>query len=380
MSEGIIPYLIIHCILTLGMKIACDYSYPSWEGNSKRRFNSTSKFVLTVLFIIYIIFSAYREIDAGIGGIDAPFYKAEFEQMPNLSLLSYIASSREEAAYTLLIWVVRRFTCDFKYVLIIVHSIVFVCFTIFIKNTYQKEHDIKNILYIFVQLGTLFTMFCLIRQGIAIGLCLIYFNKIEQKEYKNAAIFLVLAILFHNSAIILIPSLYLSWYMSRNKIVNVKSFIPIILFLMVGEYCLTGLMIKIFSNTAYSVYDNSAGIALGTYLIIIICLAFTVLLNRKSEQSFSIDCYQLILMTSLLCIPIQLVYSIAYRMVLIYIPVVYVVLNNATHNYNLKLKDDKVSHFLLIILAYAYYIYRGFTIYSSDLPSAGLETYKSLLF
>ena len=103
-------------------------------------------------------------------------------------------------------------------------------------------------------------MYCislnLMRQSIAISICILSYHFFDNKKYKKSIILLIMAFMFHKTALIFIIILFIN-YIIKSKIKN--KIIIISMIILLGLFA-TIFMDKIVSITSYSEYLNQSNL------------------------------------------------------------------------------------------------------------------------
>ncbi len=286
----------------------------------RRNHPSIGNIILLSGYILYIFVSVFRRIDLGFGGDDAVYYQYAFTNKASRNLITYIMTSREEFGYCILNWCVRRFTDDYRYCLLIIHTIGFICVWEFIKSIYVKKENIVSYFGTYLISSHLFLLFHLMRAEVAVCISCLFFIALEKKKYIKSVILMILAISFHNASIGLIFS-FIPVVVCRTGKLNVRKFMRIYLFCgVVMELLLMDYVIPRFFSLYAQVYDNHLGFAKGIFLSLIFLIIF---IRREHNKKIDYSFNEIILMTALLFFPLNLRYSAVYRILLLYLPMFY---------------------------------------------------------
>ncbi len=184
-------------------------------------------------------------------GTDVNVYVSRLIHVSNnsIDIFNYLKNSNSDLLFALLIYL-GNLSKSAHFVLFLIELAVALPIYIYAYKTKEKNSLSITILIFFL------TMYCvsfnLMRQSIAIAICILayyYFNN----KHKNQAYFLVIiASLFHKTALIVIVALFINW-MIKSKI-KYKSFL---MFLTIVCLIFSGLfMDKIVMLTSYSKYLN----------------------------------------------------------------------------------------------------------------------------
>ena len=388
--NGVEYYFLVHITISIVFFIAHSFTYKEHNEQGKKEINiiysKTSIFALIIGYIIYIIFAVFRRIDHGYGGIDAISYKQIFESSINLSFGEFNAIRKEELLYNFITWLIGNFTNDFKYVLLVMHSISYICFAVTYKYISFKENKLINSLYTFVIIGWLFTMFNTLRFGVALSLAMLAYIKLTNNKNQAAIFYLIIACLFHTSSVILLPPFLLCIYYKHTGTTSKSRTSIIAIICIIVEIVLMPVVSRLLLNTAYNSYGATNGIALGTFIIVVISIIITIL-RAETVKSAIINDNFVFLICSLLCIPIQLRYSVAYRMVIMFMPIIYKNLIDLIYSESVidenSVQAQKRLFYLdsiILLFSFIYLIYRAYTLYTVDFVGDGLYPYVNTLF
>ncbi len=368
----VLPYLTVH------LTVAGAFTYASNNLRAKQtndgtviRYSFNGKILITIAFVVYIIFSIGREIAYDIGGIDAFFYRNAFLDSLEVPYIDFLKTTHGEFGYLTAIWIIGRIFGDFKAVILFFHSISFFCIAYALKYV-SSNRRLIGFFYTLLLTANLFTMFCTLRQDTVVALGSVVFVLFEKKEYKRAFFCIVIGISIHLSmSILLVPFLLC---VLRDRVgLKASKFIPIIILLLIAEMLMLPIVMNYVSYTEYGVYTNEHGVAIGTYVIIVVVIIMFMFLKKGNDDLF-LDKDTLILLTALMCIPIQAKFSIAYRFVLIYIPFMYRLLVKGC-SFNRLAGRMSVKGIMINVVAYGYLVYRLITVYTVDFNAAGLFPY-----
>ncbi|WP_308636708.1 EpsG family protein [Paenibacillus silvisoli] len=244
---------------------------------------------MTIMFGIFLLLAAFRD---SVVGNDTAEYVRQFGYYKGLPYFNYnLDISRYESGYVLLNTVIKTFTDNYTVLLFIVSLFYLYSVGRFINN-YSKFIWLS--VFIFYTLGIYFMVFNLLRQCIAIGIFIIAIDFIIKGKPFKYLLSILLATLFHKTAIVLLPL-----YLLRNKKMNFKIVIVSLLILSFILLFFDNIMLlvnKVFPHY-YSYYyhskysENGARLAtvLHSLLIIILFVVGRVLKSKyvgKGDVSY----------------------------------------------------------------------------------------------
>jgi len=162
-----------------------------------------------------------------------------------------------------------------------------------------KEHeDYDMILFLFIVLGFYFSTFNGIRQWIAIAVFMYSFKYIKQKELLKYLICIIVASLFHITAILLLPAYFLFKLNIKDKYKIIIIGLTFVVFKVINFNNLIALIFKKFAFSFYVRYFVS-GVDLtqsvGSFLPILLSFGmfmFYVLFEKNLTPKISLEKYE----------------------------------------------------------------------------------------
>lgn len=219
-------------------------------------------------------------------GTDMANYETYFHYFSNLSYFDILSGQTYglELGYSLLNKTISLFSHDFRALIITTSLLEMIGVVYFCK---ENSSDISWSLWIYICLFEYQYAFTRIRQGIAISFILLSIQFIKKRDFKKYLMFVLLATLFHRSAIFLlflyplvvIYEKYVNTYFEKIKLILIG--IPFLL-LILREFIAT-IVLQFFQNYV----DKGVTLGEGNTLMIvyIICFIFAVVTMKKVEQS-----------------------------------------------------------------------------------------------
>ncbi|WP_297481045.1 EpsG family protein [uncultured Photobacterium sp.] len=202
-----------------------------------------SKLAFIVSFFILFLFGSLR-LDTGW---DFATYRFYFNKVDTISI--FLTNGFSPLVY---------FDLGFKFLISIIKSIglgfqtlIFICnlFVIYCVYSFINRHiEYKNsAILLFYSLCYLFINFSILRQGIAAGLVLLAIDSYFNKRNLKVLIYLLTATLFHFSAIIFLPLIFLS------TIIKIKKGFFITILLIITIFAISHISIfEVFYNIFHS--------------------------------------------------------------------------------------------------------------------------------
>ena len=155
--------------------------------------------MIVLLFLILFMFTSLRP---GLGGWDYKNYETFFNQIPDLFNIEFdFLFFHYEPLYTLANSFVKLFTDNF-----VVFIVIYTFLTHLLMFQVIKKYSINFFYSIFIYFSTyyLWHNFTLLRQNVAILIFWFSLEYIREKKFVKYLLLIIIASLFHNSAIVLI--------------------------------------------------------------------------------------------------------------------------------------------------------------------------------
>ena len=342
----------------------------------KYRFNIESGTILFLAYVVFITFFTFVGIDAGSGGNDALVYKTRFEQA-NIPLLASLKMQGMEWGYGFLIWLIRSVSSDYKAVLFVTFSFTFFSILYFIKHIKWNAYTVLTYPMI---LMLVLTQTCLMRNMLSVSIGMLVYVMVYEKKYRKASIFATIAVSIHISSLILFPIIVMCILLDNEKF-SIKKLSLFIILDVVLLFILMNVSSSLVNGSKYSVYNSTEGIALGTYsmFLIVLFLGFFRYKNLVARNQFN-RTLLITLATGILCIVMQLHYSIAYRMLLFYQPIMFALVSQLMEEYQIFSFRKNGGLFLVYIGLFAYLVLIVYKFLSVGAVAYGLYPYINKLY
>lgn len=382
--DGLIVYLLVHLLITscaylctanvklkilrvgvyedsLWKRFVCYFAEP------KRRMAA----LFGIAYAAYVTVAVFRKIDAGVGGVDAFDYKRLFA-FATCSFAEYQALCQQELLYLGFVWLLRRVFTDFRIVLWVVHSAALVCFFYYAVNRPSKKGGVVDFLCLFLTFGFLFNMFNLLRSILAMSFVLVFLVQMEKERYKTAPLWLLIAMGIHTAAVIMVPVYFAVVFLKKIRTERIWQLLLWIVAGLLFEAVVMKFAAPIISASGkYSFYGNSQGISIGTYMIVLAMTAAIWLRDRAVCRTAGVQIGCWIVCLAWMCLPIQSYFSIAYRMVILFMPVIYQMIPPVLEAYRKKTLLNFGVKFVLL----AYVCLRLYLLYVAEFTADGLYPY-----
>lgn len=342
----------------------------------KYKFNVASGTILFLAYVVFIIFFTFVGIDAGSGGNDALIYKERFEQA-NIPLLESLKFQRMEWGYGLFIWLIRAAFSDYKVVLFATFSFTFFSILYFIKHIIWNAYTVLSYSMILI---LVLTQTCLMRNMLSVSIAMLIYVLLYEKKYRKAFIFATIAVSIHISSLILFPIIIMCILLD-NKMFTIKKLSFYIVLDAIFLFILMAVASNFVSGTKYSVYTATQGVAIGTYsmFFIVLFLSFFRYKNLVARNKFN-RTLLITLATGTLVVVIQLRYSIAYRMLLFYQPIMFALVSELMEEYKIFSFRKNGALLFIYIGLFTYLAVIVYKFFSFGAVAYGLYPYINRLY
>ena len=203
-------YLTIGAIFILSILAM---AYPQYKVQDGINTHIKEPSFVFVFFIMLILISVYTL--RWCNGTDYYNYYLDFQKMKYVKM-DYILKHRDILFSLLTYYTYKLSNGNFIIYNMILGILIYVPVVLTLKKQ-SSNFLVTMLLYIFMTLY--FTPFNTIRQGIACSICFYAYNYINQHEYMKFVVMVLVASMFHSTALILIPILlFLNEEFFSNKI------------------------------------------------------------------------------------------------------------------------------------------------------------------
>ena len=219
-------------------------------------------------------------------GTDSGTYTKAFRHNTNINNFSF--GEHVEPAYQVLNYLILSFTHNYYWLFFITALIVVSSYLYIIKKL--SSNYILSV-FLFITLGTYTFFFFFLRQGLAMAILALATPYLINKKFKNFLLIVILAALFHVTALFVIPFYFLLHL--RIKIIYKLIIIFITTFLS------SSLLISYLAsnNPRYEVYTQESergGLVVLSFNIIMVLFLYIVNATDKHKTIFTRDTSQLL--------------------------------------------------------------------------------------
>ncbi len=232
-------------------------------------------------------------------GTDVNVYVSRLIHVSNnsIDIFNYLKNSNSDLLFALLIYL-GNLSKSAHFVLFLIELAVALPIYIYAYKTKEKNSLSITILIFFL------TMYCvsfnLMRQSIAIAICILAYYYFNNRQSNKAYILLIVAALFHKTALIFVVTFFINWMIkSRIKYKVFLIFLTIVCLVFAGLF-----MDKIVMLTSYSKYLNMSNFmrnfSWGSILKIIFWIGLGILsYNKIVDKEHKLDTIIAILFASI---------------------------------------------------------------------------------
>lgn len=231
--------LVLSCVIAWVTKTVQDYRFAI--GNIKSRI-SIKKVGFFLCFGFLAFFSAIRD---GVG-CD---YNSYVRHILNIQAGNY---SYMEIGFQKVVLFFERIDPNPRFVIIVFG--ILTCF-FYIKAIWDQSDDIPFSVFIFLAWGYYFLTYNTVRNYFALALVIYSIKFLQNKQILRFVIIVLIASLFHKSALVCIP-LYLVAKLKFNK-KHIFLFVGIIVICLAAQGVISGIVYRIYPGYLNSVYDTS---------------------------------------------------------------------------------------------------------------------------
>lgn len=323
---------------------------------------------LKVSFILIYLFLALRYNF----GNDYATYKIAFNGIAQNNHFSFANLQLLEPGWVLLNWIFRYL--GFYCMTAILASINCIIYYRFIsKHVPIDYYWFAVFLYIF-SVDIMLTHLTAMRQSVAIMIFVFSLDYINKRNLIRYILCIILASLFHYTAILLLPVYFLSYLNKKFNFLYGSLVIAFYVLLIFGGQIISPYINNIIGSfyAKYMMYEKGKGVNSGLgYVYYAIMLIIIIYQGRKQDKD--IRFYYIIAISGILVMPMRLIIEMLSRLGLYFIPASIIVYPNLLRN--IKGKFDKIAFFMLIIV---FTFFQFFQFFYSDTYNKYFMTYQTI--
>ncbi len=317
---------------------------------------NTARNQLIFAWLVIVLF--WGSVDALDFGTDIMNYYHNANIALHKSYSQYIVSCAFEKGYATFIWICSNIFKTPQALLFVQYG--FVTFSVF-RFIYRNSKDVFLSIIAYLCLGCFGLYLYAFRQAFAIAVCLFALEFIQKRKYFWAVILILFASLFHQTAIIFLPVIFLNEKKLNQKNITIFSVIMLIIAFTLN-YTLPQANELFEMNYGQTGSASSLG---GIISIIIYTLAFVLLLAKYRKAPLEIKTNELnqISFIVLLSITAFVIYICRFyvlaleRVAYYFLPAFCILFAEGLTNHNKKRIPDFT--FFFVILATVLFLYRS---------------------
>lgn len=230
-----------------------------------------------VCFVFIFLLGVMRKEDLGV---DVDAYKSYFlYTYSSLNIKFFIGNFNYDFGYVILNKIVGLFTDNFRIFEIIVYCI---SFGIFSTIVYKESRYPALSFLIYIGLEFIGFNMCILRQSVACALCFAAYYYLERNKKLKYIGLVVIAILFHKTAVFFLLTYLLSW--KRNEVKSYKYSFGLILLFFVGFNLVLPLLYGIYNNDYSNMVVSGQGYKLLLFYIVTVLIISLIIKNNSSSK------------------------------------------------------------------------------------------------
>lgn len=234
-----------------------------------------------LIFAWLVIVLFWGSVDARDFGTDISVYYQHATRVLRLTYAQYLDNTPFEPGYATLIWLSSNIFKSPQALLFIQYS--FVTFSVF-RFIYRNSKDIFISVVAYLCLGSFGMFLYALRQAFAVAICLFALEAIQKKKRILAIIIILFACLFHQTAIVFLPVIFLYGKKLNQKNIFIFSSIMLVISLTLN-YTLP--QANELFNMEYG--TRGAGPAIGGIISIIVnAIAFILIVAKYQKVPYDL--------------------------------------------------------------------------------------------
>lgn len=313
-----------------------------------------------LIFAWLVIVLFWGSVDARDFGTDISVYYEHACRVLHMDYSQYLNSTPFESGYASFIWICSNIFKSPQALLFIQYG--FVTFSVF-RFIYRNSKDVFLSVVAYICVGSFGIFLYAFRQALAIAICLFALEFIQKRKYFWAVVLILFAALFHQTAIVFLPIIFLN-----GKKANQKTILSFSVIMLIIAFTLNYTLPQ--ANELFEMDYGQSGSysALGGIIsIAVYCIAFILLLakyrkapNELKEKEFNNLSLIVLLAIVAFVIYICRFYALALERVAHYfLPAFCIIFAEGLTNHNNKRIPDFT--FFFFILSIVLFLYRSQT-------------------
>jgi hypothetical protein len=335
-------------IITISLVLFCVFYYDIMENTRNR---------ITVYYLILVWYVAISGLQYCMGS-DILIYMREYDetQWSDLSIMSLFGLNNRQFGWILLINLCKSLSSDFVVLKVIQAFFVNLSFFIFFKK--QTRYIYTCIFFYSISLYFDFN-FNLLRQSIAVAFFLISYKSYTEKKWFSYYLCVLFALLFHNSAVILLFLPVLNFFRVTTKYLTFLSLGVFVGFIAIRYLHVSDLFFRILSLFTDSEIAQLGGMYLEdekygqntassiSFILISLLFIYVIFFNFKNNLFVSSEDFKIFFVFIFILVVSSLI-SIFARFNFYFLPIVIYLQSNFVIYYPIH----KLSRFKLSIIVF----------------------------
>jgi len=284
---------------------------------------------LAIAYLMYIWLVVTRKIDYVhnnlgyhfVGGVDAYYTKQIFDN--SAGRFDLLLLTHGEIGFKILMFICHKVSSQYTFFLFVFHTIAFlILVAYFIENV---ECKYKKYILVILICGILFTMLNTMRNDLVALFFLLAFSKLRANKNKQAILLMIIASLFHKVSIFGLISIILILLVKRIRGATRDKVYILLITLLVGTVGAIFFVIPyIFNASEYSIYVTDTTFSVGIYAFVLFLFILSIVYEKKNRADNAMIIYYVVpLIICLAMFLVQLRFSMAYRVVILFMGYIY---------------------------------------------------------
>jgi hypothetical protein len=365
-----LPYIVVMFVMTLLIQpfvqkcpangTAKIYSYGFQQ--------ISGRYILVMIaYVIYIFFAVFKKIDIDLGATDAYYYMTYYANIPSSLKFYMTVITTFEPGYSLVTWIFRQCTEEYKVMLLFWHTLTF-CLTIkFLRNVNLEKY---SYLSVFLILLILISQFNTLRMSISITIALIALVYLYEEKWVRSLLVIFIAISMQIAAVIMIPVWIVYFLVTKRKKYPIRQIVVYTIAGIASTIVLLFPVMSMMASSAKNIYLGESSLAIGTYFAVGVIFILSVI---KYKEMIALHGFNKVLIVMLpicfVCVPLQYKVAIMYRLTLYFLPVMMALIPSLCQCYY-KQKNSVMGIGVIIVL-HTYMLYRAYSFFTEEILSIG---------
>ncbi|AMC92902.1 hypothetical protein AOC36_02550 [Erysipelothrix larvae] len=326
------------------------------------------RFYIVLAYLVYMFVTVFRPMGPGLGGTDTWGYRNYFLSSRG-SLMHGLTVQTYEKGYAFFVWFVRLFTTEYRVVLFLVHSFIFVSTVSFLKKIrFNKYSFITIMALVFLALDSI----NIVRIIVAVCISYYLYDALYQGRIYKALGIILLASSVHISAVILFVVYFIYIVKRYEKDFSLDKLMILTFVFMIGTFIAIHVMDSIINQTKYVFYDQDEGIAFPSYIMFLGVFLVSIMQYKKLVKFDKINEVLIYaLSVGLVILPLQYRYAIMYRMLLYIHPIMFTLIPAIFVEDEPSFDEHKLTKIAINCMLVMFIVYRIYSFFTGELVDLG---------